>query len=437
MKKVKDKNMKRITDFFTIGNNIQNSDDINEINSNKKENKANSNENYLSLYEEEDSNSILNNHQKLLNNNNKYKKKKIEDKEEISNNLEVNDKINHILINPNIDINPIKITPSFFINVINNSPIDENRKLILLDLTNNKSLTLQELTIKQNNFRDRKEYNSSFPFQFCQIININNIAYITGGKLNDELSKLNHNNELGEKKCYKIIYHKEKNEIEIDKLPSSIFEHQSHSLLYSKKFNAIFICSGYKQRNCEYFDLNENKWKRLYPLQKPRENALAFLFNEKYIFLIGGKNNEGNINEDYDVIDFEIFLNNKVQNYWKSYSFNNRSILERLGCGIIRQNDNVFILGGYNKKNEFCSWKINFEQDKDDNAAIFIKEKIDKNYKISSIEACDKINNYFKKNKIIVNNLCYCGQQIFLNNNGFLFNISLGGQLTIIPENIL
>ncbi len=437
MKKAKDKNMKRITDFFTTENNIQNSVNINEINLNKKENKTDSNENYLSLYEEEDSNTILNNHQKLQNNNNRYKKKKIEVKEEISDNPEKNDKINHTLINPNIDINPIKSSPSFFININNNSPIEENRKLILLDLTNDKSLTLQELIIKQNNFKDPKEYNSSFPFQFCQIINIKNIAYITGGKLNDELSKLNYNNDLGVKHCYKIIYNKEKNEIEIDKLPPSIFKHQSHSLLYSKKFNTIFMCSGYNQRNCEYFDLNENKWKRLFPLQKPRENALAFLFNEKYIFLIGGKNNEGNINEDYDVIDFEIFFKNKIQNYWKSYSFNNRNILERLGCGIISQSDNIFILGGYNKKNEFCSWKINFEQDKDDDSSIFIKEKFDKIYKISSVETCEKINNYFKKNKNTINNPCYCGQQDFLNNNGFLFNISLGGQLTIIPENIL
>ena len=141
MKKAKDKNMKRITDFFTTENNLQNSENTSEINSNKKENKADLNENYLSLYEQDESNTILNNHQKLPNNNNKYKKKKIEDKEEISNNLEANDKINHTLINPNIDINPIKTTPSFFINVNNNSPKDENRKLILLDLTNNKSLT--------------------------------------------------------------------------------------------------------------------------------------------------------------------------------------------------------------------------------------------------------------------------------------------------------
>ena len=60
--------------------------------------------------------------------------------------------------------------------------------------------------------------------------------------------------------------------------------------------------------------------------------------------------------------------------------------------------------------------------------------KIDKLYKISSVDTCDKINNYFKKRKNI-NYPCYCGQQSFINFNDFLLNISLGGQLTIIPEN--
>ena len=92
------------------------------------------------------------------------------------------------------------------------------------------------------------------------------------------------------------------------------------------------MCSGHKQINCEYLNLDENKWKIFYPLQKPRENALSFVFNEKYIFLVGGKNQKGIINEDYDVIDFEIFLNNKVQNYWKTYNLLNKNILERLDC---------------------------------------------------------------------------------------------------------
>ena len=111
--------------------------------------------------------------------------------------------------------------------------------------------------------------------------------------------------------------------------------------------------------------------------------------------------------------------------------------MEKLGCGILYGNNNIYVFGGYNKNNKVLnSWKINFEQDEEDNSVIFNKEKFDKIFKIKSIEIYDKIKNHFKKEKNI-NIFSYCGQQNFLNYNGFLFNISLGGNLTIIPENIL
>ena len=418
--------MRKITDFFLGGQNPPFFGDTNNLNinrtddkrvSDKKNENLTTNEQNLSLFEYDEQNLILNNNQKIQNNqnSNKYKRKKMEE----PNIIQINHKFNN---------------PRFFINLQSQSNKNENRKLILLDLTENKTLKLQQLNIEQKHYIDPKEYNKAFPFQFSRIININDTAYITGGKLNDNISKLNYNNEVGEKKCYKLIFNEKKRDIEIDILSSSIFEHQSHSLLYLKKYNTIIMCSGHKQINCEYLNLDENKWKIFYPLQKPRENALSFVFNEKYIFLVGGKNQKGIINEDYDVIDFEIFLNNKVQNYWKTYTFLNKNVLERLDCGIIYKGNEIYILGGYNNKNEFCSWKMNFEIDINDNSTIFNDEKIDKLYRISSVDTCDKINNYFKKRKNI-NYLCYCGQQSFINFNEFLLNISLGGQLTIIPEN--
>ena len=427
MKKSKERTTLKITDFFLsndlspIFDGYDNSDNNNKnkkVSDEDKNDKQALNDNYLNLNEDEDeSNIFLNNRQQKSQNNNKNKKKKLEEKE-----ID-----NHILIK----------SPSYFININSNSSMDKKRKLIFLDLSNNKTLELQQIDIKQNNFINPQEFNSAFPFQFCKIININDLVYITGGKLNDEFSRLNYNYNLGEKKCCKMKYNKETKEIEIYSIPSSIYQHQSHSLLYLKKFNTIVMCSGYKQKNCEYLNLSENKeWKRLYNLQKPRENALALVYNEKYIFLIGGKNEEGISNEDYDVIDFEIFLGNKVQNYWKTYGIKNRNLIERLGCGILYCKNEIYVLGGYNAKNEFNSWKINFEQDEDDNSVYFTKEKYDKIYKISSVENCAKINNYFKRYNNS-NNLCYVGQQYFSSCDGFLFNISLGGQLTIIPENVL
>ena len=278
MKKSKERTTLKITDFFLsndlspIFDGYDNSDNNNKnkkVSDEDKNDKQALNNNYLNLNEDEDeSNIFLNNRQQKSQNNNKNKKKKLEEKE----------MDNHILIK----------SPSYFININSNSSMDKKRKLIFLDLSNNKTLELQQIDIKQNNFINPQEFNSAFPFQFCKIININDLVYITGGKLNDEFSRLNYNYNLGEKKCYKMKYNKETKEIEIYSIPSSIYQHQSHSLLYLKKFNTIVMCSGYKQKNCEYLNLSENKeWKRLYNLQKPRDNALALVYNEKYIFLIG------------------------------------------------------------------------------------------------------------------------------------------------------
>ena len=425
MKRTKGKNSRKITDFFHHEQNTQKNEDTNEINTNKTGNKKsseikkeeNSKEDLGLIEEEDDLDLLINNHQKNEINN-KNKKKKVE---EINN-------INHIIQ-----------TPSFFININSHSNKDENRNLILLDMTDKKTLKLTQLNLEPKNFNDPNEFNPSFPFQFSKLINIDNITYITGGILNDYLSKLNYNYALGEKKCYKIIFNQKENEIKIDKISSTIYEHQSHNLLYSKNFNTIFLCSGHKQINCEYLNLSEEepKWKRLYPLQKPRENAIALLYNEKYIFLIGGKNEKGIINEDYDVIDFEIFIDNKVQNCWKTYPFTNKIILEKLFCGILYSKNNIYVFGGYNKNNNLLSsWKINFEHDEEDNSVVFIKEKYDKIFKIKSVENYDKIKNYLKKEKN-ANSFVYCGQQSFLNYNNFLFNISFGGKLIIIPENLL
>ena len=224
-----------------------------------------------------------------------------------------------------------------------------------------------------------------------------------------------------------------------------IFEHLSHSLLYLPKYNSIVLCSGHKQKNCEYLNLDKkeepNNWKHLFPLRKSRENAIPLLFNEKYIFLIGGYDSEGRLNEDYDMLNYEGFINGKYQNYWKTYELNQKkSLLQRKGNGIIYYNNNIYILGGYNLNNdEFISWKINFTEDKDE-SILNNRGLNDKKYKIGSIELCDNINNNFRfKNKNSNNNLsfCFCGEQRFMKYKKFFVNISFGGQLAIIPNHLL
>ena len=143
------------------------------------------------------------------------------------------------------------------------------------------------------------------------------------------------------------------------------------------------------------------------------------------------------------MLNYEAFINGKYQNYWKTYKLEQKtSLLQRKGNGIIYYNNNIYILGGYNKNNDkFISWKINFsEEDKDEQNEFLINKGFkDKNYKISSIELCDNINNNVcMKNKNRNNfSFCFCGEQVFMKYKKFFVNISFGGQLAIIPNNLL
>ena len=161
------------------------------------------------------------------------------------------------------------------------------------------------------------------------------------------------------------------------------------------------------------------------------------LFNEKYIFLIGGKDSNGKLNEDYDVLNFNTFLSNKYQSYWKTYSFKDNSnlLLEQKGSGIIYFNDNIFIFGGFNSNNEFLSWKINFEEE-NENKMDFNKRDMENKYKISSVNLCNNINNYINEKYRNIS-FSFCGEQIFMNYKEFFVNISIGGKIVIIPNSLL
>ena len=456
LKKDYSTNNKKITDFFSNFRNVTNSNHFDDINPifGKSENAINimeeeeieHEEKFINLINGENSNLFLNNHNQLNNNSNikKLKKKNMEEK----NHNEINNKDNKDN-KDNKEINHFEFPkknnfyPSYFINLNTHSYSDEKRNLILAELLNDNQINLLKLSIVGDNFQNINDYHKSFPFQNCRIININNAAYIIGGKLNDDISKLNYNNELGVTNCYKLIYNKDKKEIKIYTLPSTIYQHQSHSLLYLQKYNTIVLLSGYKQKHCEYLNLQnngiENKWKHIYPLRKVRENAISLLFNDKYIFIIGGNDLNGNINQDYEVLNYDLFINMKYLSYWKKFSFtnNNYKIFEQKGSGVLYYNNDIFIVGGFNSNKEFLSWKINFEDYQNDEIVKGVKGGLDKDYKINSFKSCDNINKYIINSNN--NNNCYsfCGEQVFMNYKDFFVNISFGGQLMVIPNSIL
>ena len=435
-KKVDNNNL--ITQYFPNYQSFSNqkiNNDISCSGKNEKEINIKKEDNFIDLNEEDDASYNINNYLKIDSDSKEEKLYKIK-MEEISNNEVDNSQINS---NKNNCSNPL-----YFINLNTFHPDDEKRNLIFMELLNNYKIISTKLKIEPTNFQNTKDFHKSFPFLNCRILNINNISYIIGGLLKNEI---NIRNNLGIKNCYKLVYNQDKNEIKIFKLTSTKYEHQSHSLLYLKKYETIVCCSGYQQKNCEYLCLKnnekENEWEKLYQLKKARANAIPLLFNEKYIFLIGGNDSEGKMNEDYNVLNYELFINNKYRSFWKTYSLKDKTFLEQKGSGIIYYNNDIFILGGYNEHKNILSWKIDFEIEKEEekekekeNKSMFVEQRLDKNYKISSVKLYDNITNYIKEEYDNSFHFCFCGDPVFMSYKDFLVNISFGGLILLLPNSL-
>ena len=260
-------------------------------------------------------------------------------------------------------------------------------------------------------------HTSNFPYDCSRLINIKNEAYIIGGKNNND------SDDLGNKFCFKINYINNNNndglgEIKCVNMKNTSYPHHSHSVLYSKLYNTIFVLSGHNQKKCEYSKLNDKgeiiNWEEIIPLNTPRENPISFLLNDKYIFLIGGKNDNDNIN-NYNVFDFSTIYEGKISE-WKNYVFktneNNKFMFETKNPGIVDLNNNIYVFGGHNNFKEFMAWKIYF-LDK------YI-EKIEK-FKL----------NIFPKDKMEFSSY---GQQKFILCDDYFVNINNKGKYESIPK---
>lgn len=438
------KKQKKISDYYSNflsgGKNDEKKmiDDINHFNPKSEGIKLKEDEeNEIELLDEDlqDLSNILNNNSHNYSNN--------KSKNNTKKSIIKKEKLNEF----NEDKNKNKsIEESFLINLSTHSPIIEKRALILMNLGNKREIKLNKIQLTENNFEDKNDFNLSIPYQYCRIINTKNFAYIVGGKIND-------NNLLGCKYCYQISYNYILDKIKIAKINQTKYEHYSHNLLYLSKFNIIVVCSGHEQKNCEYLCLNKeqinnNKWESLNPLRKSRENALSFLFNENYIFLMGGSSldNRNKMYEDYDVFDFDSYINYNSQTYWKTYTINNglnnidKLIIKQKGCGVVYANNNdIFIIGGCNSQKRLLAWKIEFDIDENNkNNVFFIKDNDNKDYIIKSIKPWEKLINFFEHNYgINYIEHSFCGDQVFMEYyDDYLVNISFGGQPEIIPKSL-
>ena len=204
------------------------------------------------------------------------------------------------------------------------------------------------------------------------------------------------------------------------------FRHHSHSVLYSKLYNTIFVLAGHYQNKCEYAKLNNkgeiDKWEEMLPIKRPREDPINFLLNDKFIYLIGGikDKGKGNTNNDsYDVFDISTLFDNGLSPTWKQVNVATnqytKPLFETLGPGIVELNNKIYLLGGLRKeKEEFMAWKISFSERK--------IEKIEK----------FETNDTFKEKK----NFSFLGQQLFMLYDDNYVNINWYGKCEVFHRNL-
>ena len=261
-------------------------------------------------------------------------------------------------------------------------------------------------------------YSDKFPYFGSRLINIDNKAFVIGGK-NIEEEKVEGNKLIFTLEYINNTKNEDSVEIKCTCLKEMLFGHIFHHLVYSEIYNIIFVISGRKQRKCEYAILDDNKdkiiqWNEMDSVQNPRENDICFLLNDQYIFLLGEKIG---MKYNYEVFDIS---NISKESKWKTYNFNpdnaNVGIFGLKIPGIIEMKDNVYILGGYQHGiGNNLNWKINFTSD--------IRDKEDNEFKrIESIInlKSDKIKNYSGI-------LSFYGQQKFIKLKDSFVNLNILG----------
>lgn len=282
----------------------------------------------------------------------------------------MNTSFNNFLINNNNDLSiqksPKKAeNPQYIYNIrafqkLNGEIVREI--IVLVSQNKEEHIVLKSFQSHQISHDKINIFSNKFPLEHCRLANHKNKAFVVGGK---------RTNDNGNNLCYKMCYiDNDANggigEIKCKLLRSTNFKHYCHSLLISEKYNIIFALSGINQTKCEYGIINANedidKWEEIPQLKAPRANCISFILNERYIYLIGGRETN---EENFDVLDIlSVFGTGRF--VWKNIDYigsdqYNKNLFRKKGAGIVVCDESVYIFGGYNNEvKEFMAWKMAF-----------------------------------------------------------------------------
>ena len=235
-----------------------------------------------------------------------------------------------------------------------------SQNLYCFDLNSKK---VKEITV------NLKEVKISHFDKCYSTLNFNNNFYFSGG--NEPI------------KIFCKFNQKENNFIKLKDMPTF---HISHGMVGFS--NYIFIISGLKTKKVEKYNLNEEKWENLVELSYSRIWPSCLNYEDNYIYVFGGLNQNDINNDINDIFLIEKLNLMEVIPKWGKIKFNliNGVELPR-NFGLINIKKNEFLLIGgrlNNKEYNNITYKIILNDDKIDihqNEELIIKQNVEFNGK--------------------------------------------------------
>ena len=177
-------------------------------------------------------------------------------------------------------------------------------------------------------------------------INLGEKLFVTGGSHKKE------NREIFSKKAFYIYYFSsvsENNDVrDVEVVKDMLFERDQHCLLHINSFQIAAI-GGSKTKECEMYDILQDKWTQFSELPVCISNASAVLVDRLTIYLFFGnivktnKNKKVMIDYNLQILRYKLFCENSN---WEDIPFFSVYPMNLANFAILKNNNNIYIVGG-------------------------------------------------------------------------------------------
>jgi hypothetical protein len=158
--------------------------------------------------------------------------------------------------------------------------------------------------------------------------------FITGG---EESQK-----DIG-KIFLRITINKNDNKSKMVKMPMMNYSHWNHSMISND--NYIFVIGGYNSNKCEFFNIKNLKWEKMFDLNCKERQRSMLVIHKNYLYAFMGYTQS-------DILDIveRVYIgdNNLTINKWENIIISNEYNLNLkfYGSGIYTRGNDMYFIGG-------------------------------------------------------------------------------------------